>query len=562
MSAPCPAPVPAPGPRQEHLSFFRQSGWMLLANALAGLFFTLANNPAGRIAEVPDVGKAEFATFGALLDSLILLGIPAGGLQAVFAQLASGAVDADRQRQLRATVRTVLLVVVGGWTLLALGAWIGRIRILSTFQIANPWALVFTLGTVLIGLVYPVFVGLLQGNQRFLWLGNAAITSGAARLLGITLAVVAFGYLAAGAMASVMLGSLAALLIAIASSRSVWWGPSAASRDWSWVRPCLALTLGLTAGNVMLGADSTFVQSAFTNQEKAFYVAAGKVARALVFLTMPLAMVLFPRVAKSAATGEPTEALKLALGATLGTGIAAALFCTVAPRLPIQVLYFGNPVFLPAAELIPLFCWCMLPLTAAYTLVNNILARKRFAAVPWLLLVAAGYAITLTSMREGILQRASPAFTPHDIHPAWIQRLQQPTNALDRHVRDFVTGSRTAGDAAATGVLASPKQVVEALNPRIEQLSLFDSNRFAGVALRPETAALLAPNSGTTQLARLNRLLLEDAYPHDLERKSRGLFDEFRRVIRTLGFFSLLLLAVSVLFSLPRAAGAKAAPPA
>ncbi len=535
---------------------------MLLANALAGLFFTLANNPAGQIANAPVVGKAEFATFGALLDWLILLGIPAAGLQAVFAQLASGAVDTDRQRQLRTTIRTVLLVVVAAWSAVACGAWIGRSRLLSTFQIANPWALAFTLGTVLIGLVYPVFAGLLQGGQKFLWLGNAAITSGAGRLAGVTLAVVVLGHLAAGAMAGVMLGSLAALTITIVSSRPTWWGPSMASRDWSWVRPCLALTLGLAAGNVMLAADSTFVQSAFTGQERAFYVAAGKVGRALVFLTMPLALVLFPRVAKSAATGQPTAALRLALGATLGTGLAAALFGSAFPKLTIQVLYFGNPVFLPAAELVPLFCWCMLPLTAAYTLVNNILARKRFAAVPWLLLVAAGYAFSLAAMREGVLRRASPLFEISEVRPSMGDRLKAPATALDLHLRAAITQAG-ASSSSTPPFPDSPERLADAINQVLTRETLYDTQRFAGILLGSETQSLLAAPPDAASLGWLNRRLLEDVYPGDLERRpARRLFDESRRVLHTLGFFSLLLLGVSVLFSLPRGAEVKAAPPA
>ena len=534
---------------------------MLLANGLAGLFFTLANNPAGQIANAPGVGKAEFATFGALLDSLILLGIPAAGLQAVFAQLASGAVDIDRQRQLRATIRTVLLVVVAAWASVACGAWIGRSRLLATFQIANPWALAFTLGTVLIGLVYPVFAGLLQGGQKFLWLGNAAITSGAGRLLGVTLAVVVLGHLAAGAMAGVMLGSLAALTMTVTTSRSVWWGPSVASRDWSWVRPCLALTLGLAAGNVMLAADSTFVQSAFTGQERAFYVAAGKVGRALVFLTMPLALVLFPRVAKSAATGQPTAALQLALGATLGTGLAAALFGSAFPRLTIQVLYFGNPVFLPAAELVPLFCWCMLPLTAAYTLVNNILARKRFAAVPWLLLVAIGYAVTLAAMRQGVLQRASPRLEASEVRPSLGDRLKTPTTALDQHLHAAILQAGTSTQASPFP--DSPERLANAINQVLDRETLYDTQRFAGILLGTETQNLLAEPPDGLSRGWLNRRLLEDAYPGDVERRpARRIFDESRRVLHTLGVFSLLLLAVSVLFSLPRGEEETAAPPA
>jgi hypothetical protein len=44
---------------------------------------------------------------------------------------------------------------------------------------------------------------------------------------------------------------------------------------------------------------------------------------------------------------------------------------------------------------VPWFAWCMLPLTLSNVLINSLMARARFAAVPWLVLVAVGYAITL-----------------------------------------------------------------------------------------------------------------------------------------------------------------------
>lgn len=395
MSRP-PGESTADARRHERVSFFRQSGWMLLANGLAGACFTLVHTPAGRMAAAAG-GKEEYSTFAALLDSLFLLGIPAGGLQAMFAQFAAGAVDESRRARLRGMARRVLAVVGSVWLGVALTVWLARSQVLAGIQIRNPWSLWLTLGIGLMGLLAPVFSGLLQGRQRFFWLGNASIAAGAGRLVGVTVAVVGLGTLAAGALGGVLLGSAASLALAAWASRDDWCGPAdrSGAPRWEWVRPWLALTLGVTAGNIMLSADTLLVQNAFGDEQKAFYIAAGRVGRGLVFLTMPLALVLFPKVARSAATGEPTGALRLALGATLGTGVAAAVGCTLMPSLTIRVLFLGNPVFLPAAELVPLFCWSMLPLTAAYTLVNNLLARGRFAAVPWLLLVAGAYVATL-----------------------------------------------------------------------------------------------------------------------------------------------------------------------
>ena len=117
------------------------------------------------------------------------------------------------------------------------------------------------------------------------------------------------------------------------------------------------------------------------------------VGRALIFFTQPLTLVMFPKLARSAATGEKSNALLLALGATILAGGVAAIGCTLFPSLPLLVV--GGKSFLVMAPLVPWFAWCMLPLTLANVLISSLMARSRFAAVPWLVLVAVGYGVAL-----------------------------------------------------------------------------------------------------------------------------------------------------------------------
>jgi len=84
----------------------------------------------------------------------------------------------------------------------------------------------------------------------------------------------------------------------------------------------------------------------------------------------------------------------LALGVTLLAGGAAALGCTLFPSLPLRIVYEKS--FLDVSTpLVPWFAWCMLPLTLSNVLINSLMARARFNAVPWLVAVAVGYGVTL-----------------------------------------------------------------------------------------------------------------------------------------------------------------------
>ncbi|MGA2557928.1 MAG: hypothetical protein ABSG04_16785 [Verrucomicrobiota bacterium] len=60
--------------------------------------------------------------------------------------------------------------------------------------------------------------------------------------------------------------------------------------------------------------------------------------------------------------------------------------------------------------------------------------------------------------------------------------------------------------------------VVQVLNQIIGEPSLDEGKRFEGILLRPETTDLMKTTATGTALGRLNRLLLEDAYPQELTR--------------------------------------------
>lgn len=151
----------------------------------------------------------------------------------------------------------------------------------------------------------------------------------------------------------------------------------------------------------MLSADMVFVRSLFEESPTALYSGAGIIGRALVYFTVPMAAVMFPKIVQSAARAERSDVLALALGATALAGGLAALFCTFLPGLPLQIVY--DKTYLVITPLVPWFAWCMLPLTMANVLINNLLARERFHAVPWLVAVAFAYGITLYLLTDPLL---------------------------------------------------------------------------------------------------------------------------------------------------------------
>jgi O-antigen/teichoic acid export membrane protein len=195
-------------------------------------------------------------------------------------------------------------------------------------------------------------------------------------------------------MMAVLTGMAVVVGISAWQNRDLW-QIQAEPIEWrKWLSRVVPLTLGLGALTLMISADVFFVQRYFEEGTTKYYLAAGMIGRALVFFTQPLATVMFPKLVRSAARSEKSDAMAHALLATLLAGGAAAIGCTLLPSLPLRIVF--PPSYLEiATPLVRWFAWGMLPLTLTMVLGNALLARSRFAVVPWLLVVAIAYGVTL-----------------------------------------------------------------------------------------------------------------------------------------------------------------------
>jgi O-antigen/teichoic acid export membrane protein len=369
-------------------AFFRQSGWMMIATVAGGVFMYAVHMAAKQMP------KVEYGVFITLLNVVTLMGIPAIGLQTIFAQQSAAALTPEDQRSLAGVFRSVLRAIFLIWLVMAAVVFVFRHQVLEHLKISNPAALLITVVIALAAMWFPIMMGLLQGRQNFLWLGWASIFNGVGRFIGVCIAVLLLGAYAAGAMTGVLVGLMTAVVIGAWHNRDYWHIDPKPMAWNAWLRRVVPLTLGLGASMFMLSADMIFVQSFFSEKQTAFYGAAGMIGRALVFFTQPLTAVMFPKVVQSAARAEKTDVLAQALAVTALAGGAAAIGCTIFPSLPLRIVYDAS--FLKeASPLVPWFAWCMLPLTLSNVLINGLLARAQFRAVPWLAVVALGYGVAL-----------------------------------------------------------------------------------------------------------------------------------------------------------------------
>jgi O-antigen/teichoic acid export membrane protein len=372
-----------------HAAFFRQSGWLMIANIAGGLM-TLGVHPLNK--RIPD---SEYTAFGVLL--MVVSCLPTMPLQMVMAQQSALALATGRERQLSGLIRLAWLWTFIVWALGALAVLLFQKQIVAGWQLPDALGLWVTLPLILASLWLPMFGGVLQGRQDFFWLGWATIFGGTGRFVAAAILVLALGMGAAGMMAGAMLGVGLAAAIAIWRSRDLWRLRAEKFDAKGVLRQVLPLLFGFGACQFMFTADTMFAKAYFSPDAMKPYVAAGTMSRGLLWLVLPLAAVMFPKIVHASAKSEKSNLFGIVVVGTAVLSILGMLGLWLVGPLAVKILYKTGDLAGTMA-LIPWYAAAMVPLALANVMVNDLLARGRFMVVPFMVALALAYGFTLPTM--------------------------------------------------------------------------------------------------------------------------------------------------------------------
>ena len=370
-------------------SFFRQSAWMLFASMAGGGLLALVHRIAARMD-----ASGEYGLFTTVLNSMTALTWPALGLAAAFMQMTAMATTDEAKRDVSAAAKRVAGGMVCYWVLICLAMFVGKDWVMTTFKMTSGLALVWLAPTLLLQLLSPIAQGIVQGRQDFFTAGWSAIIGGAGRLSITWLAVTLLGASAGWAICGAFFGLLAGFIPLVIASRHIWRLPAGTFAFSSWLRDAGPLTGGLAASAFLFSLDQWAAREFLPPAGNDLYGAAGTVGRVVMWVSAPLVVVMFPKIIGAAAAGEDRRILFHAVGATLAVAASAAIACTLFPSVPLLALQ-GKALAASAAPLVPVYVWCLVPLTLANVLLNNLLARKRYGVVVPLIVVALGYWMAL-----------------------------------------------------------------------------------------------------------------------------------------------------------------------
>ena len=372
----------------QRAAFFRQSGWLMIAN-IAGGVLMWAVHFLNKF-----IHTGEYSSFGALLAVVILL--PTIPLQMILTQQTAKALANGTERELSGIIRMLWLGTSAVWLVASVVVLVLQRPILEHWHMSSPFGLWITLFIVLLSLWMPMFWGVLQGQQNFLWLGWSMMVNGIGRLAIAAIAVLVLGAGAAGMMVGVLMGLVAAILLSGWQTRAVW---RARPHPFDWrgvLAQILPLMIAFCGFQILFTADTLLVKSYFSDADADFYVSAGTLSRALMWLVLPLASVMFPRLVHSAARSEKSNLMGMVLLGTATLSIIGAGALSVLGPWVVKFVYKPSYVQV-AASILPWYASAMIPLALANVLLNHLLARpaSRFPLAVCVFVLALGYIFAL-----------------------------------------------------------------------------------------------------------------------------------------------------------------------
>ena len=372
-----------------HAAFFRQSGWLMIANIIAGLM-AFAVHPLAK-----KISLAEYSVFGTML--MVTACIPTLPLQMVFAQQTAGALATNRERQLSRMIRLGWLLTFILWAVAALAILVFQDRIRARWELTSRMILWVTLAAVLMNLWMPLFTGVLQGRQDFFWMGWGSIVNGIGRIAFAALIVLVFHGGATGMIFGAFAGLGAWAGIAIWRSRDLWLAKPEPFDGRGLFKQVAPVMLGFGACQFLFTSDTMYAKAFFSGDEMASYVAAGTLSRALLWLVLPMAAVMFPKIVHANAKSEKSNLLGIVLLGTAILAICGAVgLCIVGP-LVVKLVFTPDYVAL-TTKLLPWYAGAMIPLALANVLVNDLMARGKFKIILPMVLLTIAYGFTLPFM--------------------------------------------------------------------------------------------------------------------------------------------------------------------
>jgi len=330
----------------------------------------------------------EYGVLAAMMSIFLIASTPLDALRTAMAHFATRAMRTGDTGAIRWIVNSWSRHMIGLAIGLIIVGYLGRHHAAAFFQLESGTPFVFACGLIAITLFMPLMSGVFQGMQNFYWMSASMHIWTVIRIAVVYILLISTQTALAG-LAAHAIATLFGLGLSL-------YGLHQLTKDKPVEQPADGIggfffrsLLMLGSYAVLMNADLIFIKHLFTPDEAGVFARAATIGRSVIFLPMPIALVMFPKVITSGpSTWDSRVTLLKALG-LVGLLIGSAVGVTVAmPWLPLWVIYGIKDPEPEMISLLILVVCSMAPLALTFLLMNYEIAQHRFSMI-WLLVLCA-----------------------------------------------------------------------------------------------------------------------------------------------------------------------------
>jgi len=350
------------------------------------------------------VSALEFAAFNAILAIYLVVSTPLSALQTAVvkycaefnADSQAGKVKAFLSRL--SAIIAVLAVATFFVSYFLVPPMMDRLKIYSD---VSGYILVFLLA---LSWVIPIFMGGVQGLERFGWLMAAAVTAGGIKL-GLCYLSLSSGFGIAGALGSFLSAVIIQAIICsvILKSYIVFWPPRAEVRFSEilfYLLPILASTFCFIC---LVNLDMVLVKLFFTPAEAGSYALAQMLGKIFLFLPSAISIVLLPRVSGlHARRSDTASTLRASLLLATALCVIAVAVYNLAPSFTLKVLTGKAP--LESITLGRFFSISMTFASLLFILITYFLSVEDLRFIKYLVLLTLAQVIGIALFHSSLVQ--------------------------------------------------------------------------------------------------------------------------------------------------------------
>ena len=346
----------------------KHSSILFSASIIAGFLNYFFQVYVGRM-----LGPSDYGVYSSLVALLYIMSVPSSTIQTSVAKLVSE-YNPEYEK-----IKYLLTHVFRKLTLLALLASV--LFMISSVYLAdylriNSGIYFFILSILFfISFLGPVLIGALQGLQMFIQMGINSVAGTFFKLVfGVALVYLGFGV--NGALLALVIGSFLAMLMALIPLRFLK-GSKEVKSNISFFSTSM-IVLFATIGLAFLpNVDLLLVKHYLSETDAGLYAAAALLGKIVMFVTAPIAMVMFPKA--TVMHNKNNNGIALLRKSLLYTGSISLLIIAVfiiAPEFIVRIL-FGSK-FLGINDLIVYFAVALAFLSVTNAIVFYDLATRKY----------------------------------------------------------------------------------------------------------------------------------------------------------------------------------------